>query len=62
MSNSQTTRVQTSPTTTFAVKLCVRGPRIIGGYLDEKATVQSWDKDGFFQTGDVAYCARDSEK
>ena len=43
-------------------ELCVRGPTIIGGYLDEKATADSWDKDGFFHTGDVAYCAKDSGK
>ena len=43
-------------------ELCVRGPTVIPGYLDEKATAESWDQDGFFHTGDVAYCARDSEK
>ena len=43
-------------------ELCVRGPTVIGGYLDEEATANSWDKDGFFHTGDVAYCAKDSEK
>ena len=37
-------------------ELCVRGPTVINGYLDENATAQSWDKDGFFHTGDVAYC------
>lgn len=43
-------------------ELCVRGPTVIRGYLDEKATAESWDSDGFFHTGDVAYCARDSKK
>lgn len=43
-------------------ELCVRGPTVIRGYLDEKATAASWDKDGFFHTGDVCYCAQDSGK
>lgn len=43
-------------------ELCVRGPTVINGYLDENATAQSWDKDGFFHTGDVAYCDGKSEK
>lgn len=43
-------------------ELCVRGPTVIRGYLDEKATATSWDRHGFFHTGDMAYCAQDSEK
>lgn len=39
-------------------ELCIRGPTVIQGYLDEKANASSWDRDGFFHTGDVAYCAR----
>lgn len=43
-------------------ELCVRGPTVIGGYLDKEATANSWDKDGFFHTGDVAYCEGGTEK
>ena len=43
-------------------ELCVRGPTVINGYLDEKATADCWDKDGFFHTGDIAYCERETEK
>ena len=28
----------------------------------QEATAKSWDNEGFFHTGDVAYCARDSGK
>lgn len=28
----------------------------------QEATAKSWDHEGFFHTGDVAYCARDSGK
>ncbi|EME81249.1 uncharacterized protein MYCFIDRAFT_204241 [Pseudocercospora fijiensis CIRAD86] len=37
-------------------ELCMRGDTVIPGYMDEKATADSWDKDGFFHTGDIAYC------
>jgi acyl-CoA synthetase (AMP-forming)/AMP-acid ligase II len=43
-------------------ELCVRGPTVINGYLDDNATARSWDKDGFFHTGDVAYCDGKTEK
>lgn len=43
-------------------ELCVRGPTIIGGYLDKEATAASWDKDGFFHTGDISYCDRKTGK
>lgn len=38
-------------------ELCVRGPTIIPGYFEnEEADRASFDGDGFFHTGDVAYC------
>ena len=43
-------------------ELCARGPRVIRGYLDQTATADAWDKDGFFHTGDMAYCDRSSDK
>lgn len=30
--------------------------------VTQDATASSWDKEGFFHTGDVAYCAKDSGK
>ena len=39
---------------TFTGELCVRGPTIARGYFhNENATRESWDRDGFFKTGDV---------
>ncbi|CAK1367525.1 unnamed protein product [Cercospora beticola] len=43
-------------------EVCIRGVTVIPGYLDEKATADSWDKDGFFHTGDIAYCAKETGK
>ncbi|ORY15061.1 4-coumarate-CoA ligase-like protein [Clohesyomyces aquaticus] len=38
-----------------AGELCVRGPLIVKGYFgNEEANRLSWDKDGYFRTGDVA--------
>ena len=38
-------------------ELCIRGPTIIRGYLDNpEANARDWDSDGFFHTGDIAYC------
>ena len=43
-------------------ELCVRGPTVISGYLDAKATAESWDSDGFFHTGDIVYCEEETGK
>ena len=44
-------------------ELCLRGPTIFNGYLDnEKANSESFDRDCWFKTGDVAYCDRISQK
>ncbi|KAK4497617.1 hypothetical protein PRZ48_010270 [Zasmidium cellare] len=43
-------------------ELCVRGETVIRGYLDQKETDKSWDKDGFFHTGDIAYCDKKTGK
>ncbi|KAK3672723.1 hypothetical protein LTR78_007309 [Recurvomyces mirabilis] len=38
-------------------ELCIRGPTIIRGYLDNsEANNRDWDQDGFFHTGDILYC------
>ncbi len=38
-------------------ELCVRGPTVIKGYLNNPgANARDWDADGFFHTGDVVYC------
>ena len=38
-------------------ELCVRGPLIINGYFENpEANARDWDQDGYFHTGDVAYC------
>lgn len=44
-------------------ELCLRGPTIFNGYFDnEKANRESFDSDGWFKTGDVAYCDSNSQK
>ncbi|RDW64149.1 hypothetical protein BP5796_10651 [Coleophoma crateriformis] len=43
-------------------ELTVRGPTIIPEYFDNPtANAQSFDSDGFFKTGDVVYCDKDSK-
>lgn len=37
-------------------ELCVRGPIVVKGYFEnEEGTKKSWDKDGFYHSGDMAY-------
>ena len=38
-------------------ELCVRGPTVIRGYLDNpEANARDWDNEGYFRTGDILYC------
>lgn len=38
-------------------ELCVRGPTIISRYFgNEQANADSFDSEGYFKTGDIAYC------
>ena len=37
-------------------EICVRGPTVIPGYLDNPTANQAFDSDGFYHTGDVGYC------
>jgi acyl-CoA synthetase (AMP-forming)/AMP-acid ligase II len=42
-------------------ELCVRGPVIVKGYYgNEQANRESWDRDGYFHTGDIALRRRDN--
>ncbi|KEF59596.1 uncharacterized protein A1O9_04442 [Exophiala aquamarina CBS 119918] len=44
-------------------ELCVRGPIIVSGYYKNKeANERDWDKDGYFHTGDIAYCEESTRK
>jgi len=44
-------------------ELCVRGPSVIDEYFaNPKANADSWDSDGFFNTGDIMYCDGKSHK
>ncbi|OCL14379.1 4-coumarate-CoA ligase-like protein [Glonium stellatum] len=45
-----------------AGELCVRGPTVVQGYFEnEEANRRDWDEDGYFHTGDVAYCDEKSK-
>lgn len=38
-------------------ELCIRGPTVIKGYFENPtANASSFDNEGFFKTGDIAYC------
>lgn len=37
-------------------EMCIRGPSVIQGYLDNPEANKSWDDDGYFHTGDIMYC------
>ncbi|OQE19169.1 hypothetical protein PENSTE_c016G09809 [Penicillium steckii] len=44
-------------------ELCVRGPTVTSGYYkNQEANAQSFDEDGWFKTGDIAYCDRETRK
>ncbi|RPB05106.1 acetyl-CoA synthetase-like protein [Choiromyces venosus 120613-1] len=44
-------------------EICLRGPIITRGYFgNPDATRASWDLDGFYHTGDVGYCDRETKK
>jgi len=43
--------------------MCIRGPIVISGYFENpKANAESFDKDGFFHTGDIVYCDGKTKK
>ncbi|KAF2763696.1 acetyl-CoA synthetase-like protein [Teratosphaeria nubilosa] len=38
-------------------ELCVRGPTVVMGYFENpEANARDWDSEGYFHTGDIAYC------
>lgn len=42
-------------------ELCARGPLIVKGYYNNpRANAESWDRDGYFHTGDIAVRRRDN--
>lgn len=44
-------------------ELCVRGPTVTPGYYkNQEANAQSFDDEGWFKTGDIAYCDRETRK
>ncbi|KAB8226882.1 acyl--CoA ligase [Aspergillus alliaceus] len=44
-------------------ELCIRGPTVTPGYFNNpKANETSFDKDGWFHTGDIAFCDENTRK
>ena len=42
-------------------ELCVRGPTVIPGYLNDPVGDQAFDSEGFYHTGHVGYCDASSK-
>lgn len=43
-------------------ELCVRGPTVVPGYLNNPVGNQAFDTDGFYHTGDIGYCEAITKK
>lgn len=44
-------------------ELCIRGPIIVKGYYkNDEANKRDWDDEGYFHTGDIAYCEVETRK
>ena len=42
-------------------ELCVRGPCVVAGYLKNPTANKDFDSQGFYHTGDIGYCDRQSK-
>lgn len=42
-------------------EICIRGPTVIPGYLNNPIGNQAFDSDGFYHSGDVGYCDSSSK-
>ena len=42
-------------------ELCVRGPTVVPGYLNNPTANEAFDSDGFYHTGDIGYCDAESK-
>lgn len=43
-------------------EMCVRGPTVVSGYLNNPVGNQAFDSDGFYHTGDIGYCDAKTKK